>query len=119
MYSLWVLSECLSGLSPYWRARLWLYLSRTNWCCAFSILGGYKQFGELPYASSLCGACTETCPVKIPLHELLIEHRKVMTDDLKMKHGFEDFQMRMVGKATGSPAMFKAAMKVDHAAAGI
>ena len=101
------------------RARLWLYLSRTNWCCAFSILGGYKQFGELPYASSLCGACTETCPVKIPLHELLIEHRKVMTDDLKMKHGFEDFQMRMVGKATGSPAMFKAAMKVDHAAAGI
>lgn len=83
------------------------------------ILGGYKQFGELPYASSLCGACTETCPVKIPLHELLIEHRKVMTDDLKMKHGFEDFQMRMVGKATGSPAMFKAAMKVDHAAAGI
>ena len=83
------------------------------------ILGGYKQFGELPYASSLCGACTETCPVKIPLHELLIEHRKVMTDDLKMKHGFEDFQMRMVGKATASPAMFKAAMKVDHAAAGI
>ena len=45
--------------------------------------------------------------MKIPLHELLIEHRKVMTDDLKMKHGFEDFQMRMVGKATGSPARLK------------
>lgn len=27
--------------------------------------------GELPYASSLCGACTEVCPVGIPLHELL------------------------------------------------
>ena len=30
------------------------------------ILGGYEEFGDLPYASSLCGACTETCPVKIP-----------------------------------------------------
>lgn len=83
------------------------------------VLGGYKQFGDLPYASSLCGACTETCPVKIPLHELLIEHRKVMTDDLKMKHGFEDLQMRVVGKATGTPALFKTAMKVDHASLGL
>ncbi len=32
--------------------------------CFLQFLGGYKQFGELPYASSLCGACTETCPVK-------------------------------------------------------
>jgi L-lactate dehydrogenase complex protein LldF len=33
---------------------------------------------DLPHASSLCGACTEACPVKIPLHELLLELR----DDL-------------------------------------
>lgn len=30
---------------------------------------------ELPYASSLCGACSETCPVGIPLHELLLKLR--------------------------------------------
>jgi L-lactate dehydrogenase complex protein LldF len=83
------------------------------------ILGGYKQFGELPYASSLCGACTETCPVKIPLHELLIEHRKVMTDDLKMKHGFEDVQMKVIGKGTSSPTLFKMALSVDHAGLGM
>jgi len=29
----------------------------------------------LPHASSLCGACTAACPVKIPLHELLLELR--------------------------------------------
>lgn len=34
------------------------------------ILGGYEKFEELPYACSLCGACTETCPVRIPLHSL-------------------------------------------------
>jgi L-lactate dehydrogenase complex protein LldF len=31
---------------------------------------------DLPHASSLCGACTDACPVKIPLHELLLELRR-------------------------------------------
>lgn len=78
------------------------------------VLGGYKQFGELPYASSLCAACTETCPVKIPLHELLIAHRKVMTDELKLQHGFNDLQMRVVGQGTSIPALFKTALQFDH-----
>lgn len=30
---------------------------------------------DLPHASSLCGACTEACPVKIPLHDYLLELR--------------------------------------------
>lgn len=33
-------------------------------------------WGELPYASTLCGACSSVCPVKIPLHELLFKLRK-------------------------------------------
>ena len=36
---------------------------------------------DLPHASSLCGACTEACPVKIPLHELLLELRKDLVAD--------------------------------------
>lgn len=40
------------------------------------LLEGYENMKELPYASSLCGACTDVCPVKIPLHNLLLEHRK-------------------------------------------
>lgn len=83
------------------------------------VLGGYEQFGELPYASSLCGACTETCPVKIPLHELLIAHRRVMTDELKMKHGFENTQMKVIAKATASPFLFKQAMTFGHAGMGM
>ena len=82
------------------------------------VIGGYKQFGELPYASSLCGACTETCPVKIPLHDLLIEHRKVMTDELGMQHGFDDFQMKVIGKGTASPFLFGAAIKLAHGGMG-
>ncbi|MGH1143618.1 LutB/LldF family L-lactate oxidation iron-sulfur protein [Bacillus pseudomycoides] len=40
------------------------------------LLEGYVELKELPFASSLCGACTDVCPVRIPLHDLLIEHRK-------------------------------------------
>ena len=34
------------------------------------------QANELPHASTLCGACTEVCPVKIPLHDYLLDLRK-------------------------------------------
>jgi L-lactate dehydrogenase complex protein LldF len=36
---------------------------------------------DLPHASSLCGACTEACPVKIPLHRLLLELRSDLVDN--------------------------------------
>ncbi len=34
-----------------------------------------KEWKHLSHASSLCGNCTEVCPVKINLHELLLENR--------------------------------------------
>lgn len=37
---------------------------------------GFKEFKHLSSACSLCGNCTEVCPVKIPLHELLLDNRK-------------------------------------------
>jgi L-lactate dehydrogenase complex protein LldF len=37
---------------------------------------GMKEYNHLSYASSLCGKCTEICPVKIPLHELLLYNRR-------------------------------------------
>ena len=33
------------------------------------------EYKHLSYASSLCGNCTEVCPVRINLHELLLENR--------------------------------------------
>jgi L-lactate dehydrogenase complex protein LldF len=37
---------------------------------------GMKEYKHLSFASTLCGACTEVCPVKIPLHDLLLRNRK-------------------------------------------
>jgi uncharacterized protein (TIGR02611 family) len=40
-----------------------------------------RQYRQLPFASSLCGACTEICPVGIPLHERLLEWRDRIVRD--------------------------------------
>jgi L-lactate dehydrogenase complex protein LldF len=40
------------------------------------LLVGLERAPALPHASSLCGACTDACPVKIPLHELLLDLRR-------------------------------------------
>ncbi len=44
------------------------------------LLVGLGNARSLPHASSLCGACTEACPVKIPLHELLLELRRDLVE---------------------------------------
>jgi L-lactate dehydrogenase complex protein LldF len=44
------------------------------------LLVGLEQAPVHPHASSLCGSCTEACPVKIPLHELLLELRRDLVE---------------------------------------
>ena len=44
-------------------------------------LQGMEDFKHLSYASSLCGACTQVCAVKINLHELLLENRHEAVED--------------------------------------
>ncbi|WP_203363015.1 LutB/LldF family L-lactate oxidation iron-sulfur protein [Bacillus sp. REN10] len=61
------------------------------------LLGGYDDFKELPYASTLCAACSEACPVKIPLHELLHKHRQVIVE----KEGRAPISEKLAMKAFG------------------
>jgi L-lactate dehydrogenase complex protein LldF len=39
-------------------------------------LAGPERAAPLPFASSLCGACAEVCPVRIPLPHLLLRQRE-------------------------------------------
>src|SRR5438105_2663276 len=41
---------------------------------------GLSKAAKLPYASSLCGACREVCPVKIDIPELLLHLRAQIPD---------------------------------------
>lgn len=75
------------------------------------LLGGYEDYKELPYASSLCAACTDACPVKIPLHELLIKHRrKIVEDEKKLPFG-EKLAMKGFQLAASSPSLYKTGTK--------
>jgi L-lactate dehydrogenase complex protein LldF len=43
-------------------------------------VGEDAQVDSLPYASSLCGACYEVCPVKIDIPEVLVDLRAKVVD---------------------------------------
>jgi L-lactate dehydrogenase complex protein LldF len=39
-------------------------------------MAGMDEYKHLSYASSLCGKCTEVCPVKIDIHKMLLLNRR-------------------------------------------
>lgn len=44
-------------------------------------LQGMSEYKHMSYASSLCGNCTEVCPVKINIHEMLLENRIIAASE--------------------------------------
>jgi L-lactate dehydrogenase complex protein LldF len=40
-----------------------------------------KEYADLPFASTLCGSCTNVCPVKIDIHQQLYEWRQVLVKE--------------------------------------
>ncbi|MCM3340194.1 LutB/LldF family L-lactate oxidation iron-sulfur protein [Paenibacillus sp. MER TA 81-3] len=72
-----------------------------------------KEAGTLAYASSLCGACYEACPVKIPLHDMLVYLRA-----RKVKEGFtpsaERLGFKMFGKVFGNVKWYRMAGKAAY-----
>ncbi|MCM3741828.1 LutB/LldF family L-lactate oxidation iron-sulfur protein [Oceanobacillus luteolus] len=80
------------------------------------LLDGYENHKELPYASSLCGACTEACPVKIPLHEMLIRHRQIIVEKEKQAPMVEKMAMKGFAKWSSSPAVYKLSTKMARLA---
>lgn len=42
-----------------------------------------KKHSSLPFASTLCGSCSNVCPVKINIHEQLYKWRQIITKEQK------------------------------------
>jgi L-lactate dehydrogenase complex protein LldF len=40
-----------------------------------------KKYDDMPFASTLCGSCTNVCPVKINIHEQLYDWRQVISQN--------------------------------------
>lgn len=79
------------------------------------LLDGYEDHKELPHASTLCAACTDVCPVKIPLHEQLIRHREIMVEKNMAPTG-EKIAMNGFVKWSTHPAAYKLSSKLARTA---
>jgi len=70
---------------------------------------------SLPYASSLCGACYEVCPVKINIPEVLIHLRNKVVEQKGLLSA-EALAMKTVGAIFRSERRFRAAQRLGRAA---
>ncbi|MEW1656746.1 LutB/LldF family L-lactate oxidation iron-sulfur protein [Streptomyces sp. NPDC093707] len=75
------------------------------------------QTASLPYASSLCGACNEVCPVKIRFTDVLLKLRHdVAEGDAKVKHRAEKAALKAVEGVMERGPLWNAAVKAAGAA---
>ena len=73
-------------------------------------LRGLQDWKHLSSASSLCGACTETCPVKIDLHHHLLHNRRNAS---ALKSGrLERIWFRGFAFLVNNPSIFAIATKL-------
>jgi len=74
---------------------------------------GVEEWGEVALASSLCGACWEACPVKIPLHDMLIGIRRESAER-RRTHPFERWIFRGFGWMMHRPGLYRAAQRAGR-----
>lgn len=72
-------------------------------------LRGLNEYKHLSYASSLCGNCTEVCPVRINLHELLLENRHE-----SVQEGDASITERMAWKAWKFASLHRKMMNMSN-----
>jgi L-lactate dehydrogenase complex protein LldF len=71
----------------------------------------------LPYASTLCGACYDACPVKINIPEVLVHLRQVGVDAKRGRPSAERVALRGLAWVMRSPRRYAAALRAARRAA--
>lgn len=64
-----------------------------------------KKHKSLPFASTLCGSCSDVCPVKINIHEQLYEWRQVIAE-ARLDDFPKRFSMAVAKKVLSSPSLY-------------
>lgn len=72
-----------------------------------------KKYADLPFASTLCGSCSNVCPVKIDIHDQLYKWRQVI-----VKEGYspasKTIAMKAMSFTLSSPALYRSGGKVGR-----
>jgi L-lactate dehydrogenase complex protein LldF len=74
-----------------------------------------KKYADLPFASTLCGSCSNVCPVKINIHEQLWSWRQKLMDE---GHGStaKKASMKVMAAVFSSPTIFKISASLGRGA---
>jgi L-lactate dehydrogenase complex protein LldF len=84
------------------------------------MLAGMREAASLPYASSLCGACYEVCPVKINIPEVLVHLRHEVVQRSTHAHAArerlspEHAVMRAMARVFASRRLYEAAQRAGR-----
>jgi L-lactate dehydrogenase complex protein LldF len=81
-------------------------------------LEGLDRAPTLPWASSLCGACYEVCPVKIDIPSVLIHLRGRVVREQKRRTDPEKLTMGVVAKVFASQERYERAQRLARRGAG-
>jgi L-lactate dehydrogenase complex protein LldF len=81
-------------------------------------LRGLGQAPTLPWASSLCGACYEACPVKIDIPSVLVHLRARVVREEKARLGPEALAMGAAAKVFASRARYERAQRLSRLGRG-
>jgi len=72
-----------------------------------------RQYADLPFASTLCGSCSNVCPVKIDIHDQLYKWRQVL-----VKEGYaptaKKIGMQVMTTTLNSPGIYRTAGKLGR-----
>lgn len=105
---------CLNACPVYRRVGGWAY----GWVYPGPIgsivtpgLVGLEQAGKLPFASSLCGACQEVCPLRIDIpHQLVHLRHRAVDEPSPMNSAVERLTWKLWAWAMGGPRRYRLAM---------
>ncbi len=81
------------------------------------MLRGLDQAPSLPWASSLCGACYDACPVRIDIPSLLVHLRGRVTREVKGRDA-EGLAMAAVARVFGGRRRYEAAQRLARRGQG-
>ena len=79
------------------------------------MLSGMHEAESLPYASTLCGACYEVCPVKINIPEVLVHLRRREVERTRGKRlSGERVAMRAMARVFADRRLYEAAQRAGR-----
>ncbi len=76
------------------------------------VMAGYEQFKEIVQICSLCSACNDVCPVRVPLYESIRLHRRIIAEEKRLVSRTESLLMGGYGEVIGNRVLYNGLTKL-------